>query len=72
MGTPKIMLILTDHFRRDAVGPSTPNLRRLAGVAGYEAASSELCQGLLAHRIRLTQYTHHKEERRLQRVRVTD
>jgi len=28
---PNILMILTDHFRRDAIGPWTPNLRRLAG-----------------------------------------
>lgn len=44
----------------------------LAGVAGYEAVTGDLCQRLLAHRIRLTQYTHHKEEARLQRVRITE
>jgi arylsulfatase A-like enzyme len=27
---PHIILILTDHFRRDALGKSTPNLSRLA------------------------------------------
>ena len=46
--------------------------RNLAGVAGYEPVTSRLCQRLLAHRIRLTQYTHHKEEARLQRVRVPE
>ena len=42
----------------------------LAGVAGYENVTLDLIQRLLAHRIRLTQYTHVKEEQRLQRVRV--
>jgi arylsulfatase A-like enzyme len=42
----------------------------LAGVAGYEPVTLELIQGLLAHRIHLTQYTHIKEEQRLQRVRT--
>ncbi|HLV35319.1 MAG TPA: sulfatase-like hydrolase/transferase [Spirillospora sp.] len=42
----------------------------LAGVAGYEAVTLDLMQRLLAYRIRLTQYTHVKEEQRLQRVRV--
>jgi choline-sulfatase len=45
-------------------------LNNLAGVAGYEATASHLIEALLAHRIRLTQFTHDKEERRLQRVRV--
>ena len=30
MSQPNILLILTDHFRRDALGPSTPNLMALA------------------------------------------
>jgi len=42
----------------------------LAGVAGYENVILDLIQRLLAHRIRLTQYTHIKEEQRLQRVRA--
>ncbi len=45
-------------------------LTNLAGVAGYEAVSSRLLEQLLAHRIRLSQYTHDKEERRAQRVHV--
>jgi choline-sulfatase len=44
--------------------------QNLAGVAGYESVTLDLIQRLLAHRIRLTQYTHIKEEQRLQRVRV--
>ena len=42
----------------------------LAGVASYEHVTLDLVQRLLAHRIRLTQYTHVKEEQRLQRVRA--
>ncbi len=42
----------------------------LAGVAGYEHVTLELVSALLAHRIHLTQYTHVKEEQRLQRVRA--
>ncbi|MBZ0301244.1 MAG: sulfatase-like hydrolase/transferase, partial [Anaerolineae bacterium] len=42
----------------------------LAGVAGYEGITLQLVQALLAHRIRLTQYTHTKEEQRLQQVHV--
>ncbi|MGH2561579.1 MAG: sulfatase family protein [Thermomicrobiales bacterium] len=42
----------------------------LAGLPGYEHIVNDLLSRLLAHRIRLTQYTHDKEERRLQRVRV--
>ena len=45
-------------------------LDNLAGVAGYEGISKTLVEGLLEHRIRLTQFTHAKEEQRLQRVRV--
>lgn len=44
--------------------------RNLAGVAGYEHVTLDLIQRLLAHRIRLTQYTQIKEEQRLQRVRI--
>lgn len=42
----------------------------LAGVAGYEYISLELLQRLLEQRIRLTQYTHDKEEQRVQRVKI--
>jgi choline-sulfatase len=42
----------------------------LAGVAGYESVTLELVQQLLASRIMRTQYTHVKEEQRLQRVCV--
>ena len=42
----------------------------LAGVAGYEQITLDLVQRLLAQRIRLTQYTHDKEEQRIQRVRM--
>jgi len=45
-------------------------LINLAGVAGYEHVTLDLVQQLLAHRIRLSQYTHTKEEQRLQRVRT--
>ena len=45
-------------------------LSNLAGVAGYENVTLHLVQQLLAHRIHLTQYTHDKEEHRVQRVRV--
>jgi choline-sulfatase len=44
--------------------------RNLAGAPGYDAVTHDLLARLLAHRIRLTQYTHDKEERRVQRVRV--
>lgn len=50
---------------------SDPNeLINLAGVAGYEAATAELLARLLGDRIRLNQYTHAKEEQRVQRVRL--
>ena len=42
----------------------------LAGAAGYERVVGDLTQDMLAHRIRLTQYTHDKEECRVQRVRI--
>ena len=45
-------------------------LNNLAGVAGYEQVTLDLVQRLLAHKIRLTQYTHDKEERRVQKVRI--
>ncbi len=44
---PNLVLILTDHFRRDAVGASTPNLMRLAARGTrFENAycASPLCQ----------------------------
>jgi choline-sulfatase len=43
----------------------------LAGMAGYEHATLELLERLLAHRIRLTQFTHVKEQQRpVTRVQV--
>ena len=44
-------------------------LTNLAGVAGYENVTADLLGALLSERIGLTQYTHEKEETRLQRVR---
>ena len=44
--------------------------QNLAGQPGYEHIVNELLTRLLAWRIRLTQYTHDKEERRVQRVRA--
>ena len=44
---PNIILILTDHFRPDALGPSTPNLMSQAerGVQfGNAYCASPLCQ----------------------------
>jgi len=46
-------------------------LENLAGAAGYEAVAADLIRRILAHRIRLSQYTHAKEEKRLQRIRVS-
>ncbi len=44
-----------------------PNeLNNLAGVAGYEKTTAQLIETILAHRIRLTQFTHVKEEQRVQ------
>lgn len=42
----------------------------LAGKAGYEQAAADLIRKLLAHRIKLTQFTHDKEQQRVQRVRA--
>ena len=47
MTRPNIILILTDHFRRDAIGPSTPNLVGLASEGTRFAnayCASPLCQ----------------------------
>jgi choline-sulfatase len=45
-------------------------LDNLAGVAGYEAVTAELASALLADKILRTQFTHVKEEQRLQHVRA--
>jgi arylsulfatase A-like enzyme len=42
----------------------------LAGVPGYEHTTHRLVQRLLSDRIRRTQFTHVKEEQRLQSVRI--
>jgi choline-sulfatase len=42
----------------------------LAGRAGYEAITARLMEKLLAHKITSTQYTHQKEEKRLQHIRA--
>lgn len=44
--------------------------RNVAGQPGYEGVTITLLERLLTERIRLTQFTHDKEERRAQRVRV--
>ncbi len=41
----------------------------LAGTAGYEAVTARLIEKILSHRIRLTQFTHVKEEQRVQSAR---
>lgn len=47
-----------------------PNeLCNLAGVAGYESVTAQLMEQILAHRIRLTQFTQIKEEQRVQHAR---
>lgn len=46
-------------------------LENLAGVAGYETIGQGLIEQILSHRIRLSQYTHTKEEKRLQRIRIS-
>ena len=45
-------------------------LENLAGVAGYEEVSADLTSQLLSHYISLNQFTHYKEQMRLQKVRV--
>jgi len=45
-------------------------LDNLAGAPGYEVVTRQLLEDLLSHRILLSQYTHEKEEARMQRVRV--
>ena len=57
------------HFYNLARDPK--ELENLAGVAGYEAISRRLIEQILSHRIRLSQYTHSKEEKRLQRIRTS-
>lgn len=42
----------------------------LAGVAGYEDITADLTSQLLSHYISLNQFTHYKEQMRLQKVRV--
>jgi arylsulfatase A-like enzyme len=42
----------------------------LAGRAGYAQTSARLIEKLLDHRIRTTQYTHQKEEKRFQHIRT--
>ena len=56
------------HLYNLAVDPQEG--QNLAGVAGYEKVTLDLLEELLSHRIRITQYTHLKEEQYLQRVRV--
>ena len=57
------------HFYN--LGRDPEELENLAGVAGYEAVSRQLIEQILSHRIRLSQYTHSKEEKRLQRIRIS-
>jgi len=45
-------------------------LDNLAGKAGYDGQAGRLIEDMLCQRIRITQYVHAKEEKRLQRVRV--
>jgi arylsulfatase len=46
-------------------------LENVAGLPGYESVVSRLIEQILDHRIRLSQYTHSKEEKRLQRIRIS-
>lgn len=54
------------NLRRDP-----KELDNLAGVAGYEEVTRTLVESVLSHRIRMTQFTHAKEEQRLQSIRVS-
>jgi hypothetical protein len=54
------------NLRRDP-----KELENLAGVAGYEEVTRTLVESVLSHRIRMTQFTHAKEEQRLQSIRVS-
>jgi len=45
-------------------------LENLAGVAGYEHIEARYMEKVLTHLISMTRYTHEKEQRRVQRVRV--
>ena len=42
----------------------------LAGKAGYEERTRRLLERILSHKIKMTQYSHIKEEQRLQQVRI--
>lgn len=53
------------NLRRDS-----DELDNLAGVAGYRDIETKLIEKLLSRLIRMTHYTHDKEQRRVQRVRV--
>ena len=59
-GVTFLFNMLADRFEQE----------NLAGRAGYEPVAALLIRKLLAHRIRITQYNHVKEEQRLQSVRV--
>ena len=56
------------YFFNLAVDPE--ELSNLAGVPDYEHVALDLVQRILSHRIRTTQFTHAKEEQRVQRVRT--
>jgi choline-sulfatase len=45
-------------------------LENMAGLPGYGSVTAQLIEQILAQRIRLSQYTHAKEELRLQRFRI--
>ena len=45
-------------------------LNNLAGVAGYEQVEAKYVNELLSRLIKITNYTHDKEQQRVQRVRV--
>jgi len=53
------------NLRRDS-----DELDNLSGVAGYRDIETKLIEKLLSRLIRMTHYTHDKEQRRVQRVRV--
>ncbi|MCC2686040.1 MAG: betC 3 [Paenibacillaceae bacterium] len=56
------------HLYNLAVDPSEQV--NLAGAAGYEHVVNDLLQKLLGRYIRMRQYTHVKEEQRVQRIRI--
>jgi arylsulfatase len=59
-GVTHLYNLTSDHHERE----------NLAGRAGYETTTSRLLEKLLAHKVKSTQYTHQKEEKRMQHIRA--